>query len=115
MKKHIKEKLFTSFLILFILVMLALIFIPALHGPREHLDDGSSAAPFCSLYCGSENYYSSINSTKYAFIRCDCVDGIRYGDGQYVKDAPTFTSTYFDSQSLKEIPRTLVGERIESS
>jgi len=107
------EKVFLSLLGLFLLLLFFAIFLFSRLVPDE-LTQGTSAYDFCIKECFPRDCYSSNNNSAFNFIRCECVGGIKSGDGKY---SPTVRVQkvihYYDSESFEEISKGEVLSRIE--
>jgi hypothetical protein len=111
-----KEIVFSLFIVLIPILFLSGIFIYVyFQFPELPPDfyDGNSSTNFCAEKCGDLDYLSSVNNTKYGFILCECVSGIKLGDGKYSPVASVKSKEYFfDSKTFEEVTRKEVLDKI---
>ena len=110
MKKETKT--FGIFAVLFVILILISIVTYVLKSDTELVSEGELATDFCTEKCGDLDYYSSLNNSKYNFIKCECVTGFKdsygYGGGRY----PEVEERYYDSQTFEKITKEDIDERI---
>ncbi len=98
--------------ILFFAGIMYFIYLQIPESPPDFYE-GSLSVEFCTEKCGDLDYLSSINNTKYQFISCECVVGIKLGDGKYSSVASVKSVEYFfDSETFEETTKKDILKKI---
>lgn len=98
----------------FAVLLVVVLSIIAKRSVDSKINAGELATDFCSLKCGNQLYYSSVNNTDFNFIKCRCVEGVSLGQGYEGKNAPKIKAIYFNSETLNEINYQEVKNRVKS-
>jgi hypothetical protein len=113
-KKEFVENSSGNRLLLIMVIVLVLVFsLPFFINKKPNeLFQGVASEDFCRMKCGSSDYVTSNNNTKFNFVRCVCAENVGMANNRYGSASLKTFEIYFDSFSEVELTRDDVDSRI---